>query len=82
MKDLHVSEDILPIGKFKVQAARFLSRLKETSRPLVLTQNGKPAAVLITPRDFDRYRERERFLAAVEEGLADSGADRVIEDEK
>ena len=43
-------------------------------------QNGKPTAVLITPEEFDRLHERDRFLEAVREGLADSEAGRVVED--
>jgi PHD/YefM family antitoxin component YafN of YafNO toxin-antitoxin module len=46
----------------------------------VITQNGKPTAVLITPEEFDRLHERDRFLAAVREGLADSEAGRIVDD--
>lgn len=81
MKSMQVSEDILPIGKFKVQISRVLRKLREAQRPIVITQNGKPAAVLITPEEFDRLREHDRFLEAVHEGLVDSEAGRVVEDE-
>jgi hypothetical protein len=36
--------------------------------------------VLITPEDFDRLSERERFIAAVEQGLAESDADHGVDD--
>jgi prevent-host-death family protein len=80
MKSLQVSEDILPIGKFKTRASQVLRKLREAQRPIVITQNGKPTAVLITPEEFDRLHERERFLEAVREGLADSEAGRAVED--
>ena len=80
MKSLQVSEDILPIGQFKTQASQVLRKLREAQRPIVITQNGKPTAVLITPEEFDRLHERDRFLEAVREGLADSEAGRVVED--
>jgi prevent-host-death family protein len=80
MKVLHVSEDILPIGEFKTQASRVLLKLRTAQRPIVITQNGKPTAVLITPEEFDRLHERDRFLAAVREGLADSEAGRIADD--
>ena len=80
MKSLQISEDILPIGKFKTRASQVLRKLREAQRPIVITQNGKPTAVLITPEEFDRLHERERFLEAVREGLADSEAGRVVED--
>jgi len=80
MKSLQISEDILPIGEFKTRASQVLRKLREAQRPIVITQNGKPTAVLITPEEFDRLRERDRFLEAVREGLADSEAGQVVED--
>jgi antitoxin YefM len=80
VKSLRISEDILAIGEVKAQLSRVLRQLHETQRPIVVTQNGRPAAVLITPDDFDRLRELDQFLDAVHEGLADSEAGRVIDD--
>ncbi len=80
MKQLHVSQDIVPIGEFKAHASRLLRDLRNDKRPLVITQNGRPAAVLLTPEEFDRLSGREQFLSAVREGLADSEAGRVISD--
>ena len=48
----------------------------------MITQNGRPAAVLLTPDAFDRLGERARFLEAVREGLADSEAGRVLDDKE
>jgi len=82
MKPLHLSEDIVPLGELESQASRVLQKLKDSHRPVVITQNGRPAAVLITPEDFDRIRERERFMAAVQEGLADAEAGRLLSSEE
>jgi prevent-host-death family protein len=82
MKPLLLSEDIVPINEFKAQASSVLRKMRQSQRPVVITQNGRPAAVLITPEEFDQMREREHFLAAVREGLADSEAGRVLEDEE
>lgn len=82
MKPVLLSEDVLPIGEFKTQASSVLRKLRQSQRPVVITQNGRPAAVLITPEEFDQMRERDRFVAAVREGLADSKAGRVLEDDE
>lgn len=82
MKPLQLSEDILPLGEFKTQASRILRQLRTSRRPVVITQNGRPAAVLITPEDFDELHERNRVIAAVNEGLTDVEAGRVFEDEE
>ena len=82
MKPFNLSEDILPLGDFKTHASRVLRQLKDSQRPVVITQNGRAAAVLITPEEFDQMRERDRFLSAVREGLADADAGRLIEDDE
>jgi len=82
MKPLQISSDILPLSKFKSLASQLLGQMKESQRPIIITQNGTPAAVLISPEDFDRWQERERFLSAIQSGLADVEAGRVISDEE
>ncbi|MCP4605766.1 MAG: type II toxin-antitoxin system Phd/YefM family antitoxin [Proteobacteria bacterium] len=79
MKELQISEDILPVGEFKTHASRIIRRLQTTKRPFVITQNGKPAAVLLAPDEFDRLSEHARFIDAMDEGLADSAAGRVVD---
>ncbi len=81
MKSIQVSQDILPVGELKTHTSRVLRRLRTEQRPIVITLNGKPAAVLITPEEFDRLYERERFVEAVGKGLADAEAGRVVDDE-
>jgi prevent-host-death family protein len=80
VKELQATEDIVPLGEFKAKASEMLRKLRSTNRPLVITQNGKPAAVVITPEDFDTLVERERFVAAVRRGVADADAGRTIAD--
>ena len=41
-----------------------------------------PFDVVLAPADYDRLTARDRFLAAVEEGLADVKAGRVVSDEE
>lgn len=82
MKDFLVSQNILPIGELKTHISRIIKQLRSTNRPFVITQNGKPAAVLITPELFDRLNENARFIEAVDEGLSDSVAGRTAYDEE
>ncbi|WP_163998258.1 type II toxin-antitoxin system Phd/YefM family antitoxin [Pyxidicoccus caerfyrddinensis] len=77
MRSLRVSEDIVPISDFKAQASEWLRKLGESGQPLVITQNGKPAGVLLSPESFDELTEKIRFIASVEEGLDDAKAGRV-----
>lgn len=74
MKPINIQEDIVPFGEFKTHASRIMRTFRQEGRPVVITQHGRPAGVLISPEDFDRFTERERFVAAVEQGLAESKA--------
>lgn len=80
VRRLHISQDIIPIAQFKVHASKLLRQLKGSRRPMVITQNGKPAAVLMTPEEFDRLCEERQFVGAVRQGLADVEADRTVSD--
>ncbi len=79
MKDVNVSSGIVPLGEFKARAAKILRSLNVENEPVVITQNGRAAAVVLSPGAFEELRERNRFLEAVAEGLADVEAGRVVD---
>ncbi len=78
MKDIQIARDVVPLGEFKAQAARLLIELADGNRPMVLTQNGRPAGVLLSPVAFDRLRARQRFLESLAAGLADAEGGRTM----
>ena len=82
MQDIRVSESIMPLGEFKAKAARVLKDLAGQDMPLVITQNGRPAAVVLAPVVFDELREKQRFLEAIIAGIADIEQGRVVEHEQ
>lgn len=82
MRDVNVSDGIVPLGEFKTNASRIIRDIAGRDEPLVITQNGRPAAVLMSPSAFQELRERQEFLQAVAEGVADSEAGRVVDHKK
>ncbi len=76
MARIRVSEDVVTVSDFKAKASDWLRRIAGSGHPLVITQNGKPAGVLLSPAAFDELSERQQFLAAVQEGMADEQAGR------
>ncbi len=82
MKPIQISEDILPISQFKAHASRIIRELQESERPIVITHDGRAAAVLLSPQEFDRLSYRARFVRSVEAGLADTQAGRMTSDEE
>jgi prevent-host-death family protein len=79
MKPVRVSRDVVPVGEFKSKTAAWLRHASRTRQPVVITQNGRPAGVLLSPVEFDRLQEQQRFLESVASGLADADAGRVID---
>lgn len=52
MERINLEEDIRPLSEFRAHAASFVDHVKETRRPLVLTQHGKSAVVLLDVREY------------------------------
>ena len=60
MPKLKPSRDIQPVTEFRANAAQFIEQVQETHEPLVLTQHGRSAAVLL---DVDSYERMVDELA-------------------
>ena len=75
---MKISRDIQSLSVFKRDTSKFLKQLKETGEPLVLTVNGKPAAVVLGPDEYDLWQERERreTIEGIRRGMADVDAGR------
>jgi prevent-host-death family protein len=70
---LDLSRDIHPLTDFKRNTSEFLSQLKATGQPVVLTINGKAEIVVQDAKSYQRLlaiAERFETLEAVKEGLA------------
>jgi len=69
MKKLTISKDIVPVAEFKTSISKYLKSLKETGHPLIITQNGRPAGVLITPTEYDNLTYKSLFIDSVNRGF-------------
>ena len=81
MKPLNISGNIISLSDFKNKASKMLHEIQTSHRPFVITQNGKAAAVLISPSDFDLLTEQVRFVESVQRGMADVKNNQVFPDE-
>lgn len=43
----------IPISELQVRAKKWVDQVKDTDEPLVVTQRGKPAAVLVSCGDYE-----------------------------
>ncbi len=71
MNNLNVSNDIIPIGQFKISISKWLKNIQNTGHPLVITKNGRPAGVLISPSEYDELVYKKSFLDSINRGLSD-----------
>lgn len=78
MKNILVSNDIIPVGQFKSGLAKYLKEIQNKRNSLIITQNGKPACVLISPAEFDELRQTKLFIDSISRGLSDSEKREVL----
>jgi len=77
MKNISVSSDIIPVGEFKASLAKYLKEIKSKRNSIIITQNGKPAGVLMSPSEFDELRTTKLFIDSISRGLSDSDSGEV-----
>ena len=71
---MKLSRDIQSLSVFKRDTAKFLKQMKKTGQPIILTVNGKAAAVVHDPdgyQDYLREKERQETITGIQRGLAD-----------
>ncbi len=56
---MKIKEDIKPISYLKSRSAELLAQINETHRPVIITQNGEPRAVI---QDAESYENMVKSL--------------------
>ncbi len=72
-----LTDDIHPATDLQSAAERLLHQVQETRRPVVLTREGKGAAVLVDVESYQALLDELALLRDVHRGLADAEAGRV-----
>ena len=68
---MNITNDIKPITYLKSRAADLLKQINETHRPVIITQNGEPRAVLQDPESYENMRNAIGILKLISEGEYD-----------
>ena len=68
---MNISTDIKSVTYLKSKAADLLKQINETGRPVVITQNGEPRAVLQDPKSYDNMRNAIGILKLLSQGEED-----------
>jgi antitoxin YefM len=62
MATVRPTQDIQPLTSFRANVAAFVDQVRATHRPLVLTQHGRSAAVLMGAADYESLVDEVELL--------------------
>lgn len=65
---MNITKDIKSVTYLKSKAADILKQINETHRPIIITQNGEPKAVLQDPQSYENMRNAIGILKLVSQG--------------
>jgi prevent-host-death family protein len=68
---MNIRSDIKPVTYLKSRAADLLNQINDTHRPVIITQNGEPRAVLQDPESYENMRNAIGILKALSQGESD-----------
>ena len=57
-----LDKDIRPLSDFRANAAELIDQVRESGRPLVLTQRGHSAAVVLDVAEYERLLDEIELL--------------------
>ncbi len=70
-------QNIRPLTDFRKKIKEYIRELHENRQPIILTQHGKSAAVLLAPSTFQEMQDQIEFMRKVAFGLEDYKQGRV-----
>ncbi|MDD2463524.1 MAG: type II toxin-antitoxin system Phd/YefM family antitoxin [Desulfobulbus sp.] len=78
---MNISSDIRPVTYLKSRAADLLKQINDTHRPVIITQNGEPRAVIQDPQSFEDMRNAIGILKLISMGEEDVKSGNILEQE-
>jgi prevent-host-death family protein len=74
---MNITDDIKPVTYLKSRAADLLNQINETHRPVIITQNGEPRAILQDPKSYENMRNAIGILKLISRGESDIRGGRI-----
>jgi prevent-host-death family protein len=78
---MNISSDIRPVTYLKSRAADLLKQINDTHRPVIITQNGEPRAVIQDPQSYEDMRNAIGILKLISMGEEDIKNGNILEQE-
>ena len=82
MRQINFKNDIKPLSEFRANAANFVKQVKDTRRPLILTQHGKSSAVLVDVAEYQHLIEKLELFQEVQLAENQIAAGKILTNEQ
>ena len=69
MRRLKIDQDIKPLSEVRISIANYIKQVRDTKRPVIITQQGKGVAVLMDASEYENMQERLELLTDVQTSL-------------
>jgi prevent-host-death family protein len=76
---MSITQDIRPVSYLKSRSADILKQVNETHRPVIITQNGEPKAVLQDTESYENMRNTIGLLKLLAMGEEDIRKGHILE---
>jgi antitoxin YefM len=68
---------VLPLSEVKMKLSQLVEEVSSLDEEITITRNGKPVAIIVSPDEFDSWKETlairadAEFMAEIHRGLED-----------
>ena len=75
---------ILPVSEVRSKLPELLKRIKKEGKHLIITKNGKPAGILLSPEELETLEimADKKLLRDIQEGIEDIKKGRLYTEEE
>jgi antitoxin YefM len=68
MHRIQLDQDIQSVSELRAHTTSYINQVRETKRPLVLTQHGKSSAVLLDVAEYERLIDKLEVIQDIRNG--------------
>lgn len=65
---MEIRQDIRPVTYLKTKTAAVLAQINDTGRPVIITQDGEPRAVIQDPASYEKMRKALALMKLIAQG--------------
>ncbi len=78
---MKIKEDIKPISYLKSRSAELLAQINETHRPVIITQNGEPRAVIQDTESYEKMMNSLNLMKILAHAEKDIQSENTVKQE-